>query len=145
MPSNGSTILITGGTGYIAPHMLFIFKKGFNVISLDSLINSSNRVNKNIKDLLTLEGLNIENNFKFIKGDIRDQDLLKYIFNAQIKVNSPINAVIHLAGLKSVKQSKLNPLDYWSTNVGGSINIFNVMRAFKCKSIVFSRKLYMDF
>ena len=38
------------------------------------------------------------------------------------KGNSPINAVI-LAGLKSVKQSKLNPLDYWSTNVGGSVHV----------------------
>tara|TARA_B100000886_G_scaffold333376_2_gene287346 strand:- start:5956 stop:7020 length:1065 start_codon:yes stop_codon:yes gene_type:complete len=139
MDCEKDTILITGGTGFIGSHVCYFFlKKGFNVVSLDSLVNSSKKVNKNIDNLLLSEGYEATGNLKFVKGDIRNKDLLRCVFNDQLKKNKPISSVIHLAGLKSVKQSKLNALDYWSNNVCGSINIFNVMKEFKCNSIVFS-------
>ena len=139
MDCKSNTILVTGGTGFIGSHICYLFlKEGFNVISFDSLINSSIKVNKNIDNLLISEGYKVNDNFKFIKGDIRNETLLREVFNDQIKINKPISSVIHLAGLKSVKQSKLYPLNYWSNNVSGSINIFKVMKEFECKNIVFS-------
>ena len=49
-----------------------------------------------------------------------------------------IDAVIHFAGLKSVNESIEKPAEYYDNNVIGSINLFEVMKQFNCKTIVFS-------
>ena len=46
--------------------------------------------------------------------------------------------MIHFAGLKSVRESTLNPILYWDVNVNGSIKLFTVMNRYNCKTIVFS-------
>ena len=51
---------------------------------------------------------------------------------------SPIEAVIHFAGLKSVNESIKKPLIYWETNVYGTMNLISVMQKYSCKKIVFS-------
>ena len=62
------SILITGGRFYWFSCMLSITKKGFNIISLDSLIKSSHKVSNNIRNLLEYEKVNLNNRFTFIKG-----------------------------------------------------------------------------
>ena len=42
------------------------------------------------------------------------------VFHISAINNIPIKAVIHFAGLKSVKESINNPLMYWDINVGGT-------------------------
>jgi len=71
--------------------------------------------------------------FTFIKADIRDKEPLEKIFSLH-----QVNAVMHFAGLKSVKESVENPTEYFSNNVDGSINLFNVMEKFHCKTIIYS-------
>tara|TARA_Y100000589_G_scaffold330271_1_gene379405 strand:- start:10166 stop:11221 length:1056 start_codon:yes stop_codon:yes gene_type:complete len=133
------TVLITGGTGYIGSHVCYLFlKKGFNVISLDSNFNSSPKVNFSILNLLKSEGLDRNKYFKFIKGDTRNENLLRDLFIEQLENNKPISSVVHLAGLKSVKESVEYPLKYWSNNISGSISLFKIMQEFNCKIIVFS-------
>ena len=133
------SILITGGSGFIGSHIIYLLlKMGFNIVSLDSYINSSPKVYKNILSLLKIEKTEVKKGYKFVEGDIKDKLLLKKIFNEQINNNKPIKAVIHLAGLKSVNESLKNSLNYWSNNVCGSINIFEVMKEFECNTIVFS-------
>ncbi len=134
-----NNILVTGGCGFIGSHVaLGLLNKGYNVTILDSNINSS----ENSIDRISY--LNLSNNsiakgkIFFFKGDIRDIDLLEKIFCENIKKNSPINAVIHLAGLKSVKNSFDNPLLYWDVNVRGSIALFNAMIKYGCFNLVFS-------
>ena len=74
------TILATGGTGYIGSHTcLELLKKGYKVIILDSLVNSSEKVISKINFLLNDK--NINDNLTFIKGDINDEKLLNHIFN----------------------------------------------------------------
>ncbi len=139
MNCNQYSILITGGSGFIGSHVTYLLlRKGFNVVSLDSYINSSAKVYKNILSLLEIEKIEINKGYRFIEGDIKDKLLLKKLFNDQINNNNPIKAVIHLAGLKSVNESLQNSLNYWSNNVCGSINIFEVMKEFDCNTIVFS-------
>ena len=60
------------------------------------------------------------------------------VFKDALLNNEPISAVIHLAGLKSVIESVYNPFKYWEYNVMGSLNLFKVMDAFKCRTLVFS-------
>ena len=50
-----STVLITGGTGFIGSHTcLEIIEKGFNVLIIDSLINSKQSTFNKIKTMIYL-------------------------------------------------------------------------------------------
>ena len=49
---------------------------------------------------------------------------------------SPIEAVVHFAGLKAVAESVKEPLLYWDNNFNGSLTLFRVMQKYNCKNIV---------
>ena len=73
-------ILVTGGAGFIGSHICVnLLKKGYEIIVIDSLINSSlialNRVGMivNFKD-------EIDKKLCFINCDIRDHKALNQIF-----------------------------------------------------------------
>ena len=128
-------ILVTGGAGFIGSHTcLVLLEKGHEVIVIDSFINSSkislSRVNEIFKDK--------NHNINIVVADIRDENAIDKLFLDSQTVNTPIQAVIHFAGLKSVKESVLNPLHYWDVNVNGTINLLRAMNKYKCKTIVFS-------
>jgi len=130
-------ILVTGGAGYIGSHVCVeLLMLGYKVIVIDNLsnsyINALHGVNKIVNIKLNFD-LKKHTNFTFVKVDIREIEHLEKIFSSQ-----KIDAVIHLAGLKSVRESVENPEKYYLNNVNGSINLINVMKKFKCKSIVFS-------
>ena len=59
------------------------------------------------------------------------------IFLESIK-KSPIEAVVHFAGLKAVAESVNEPLLYWDNNFNGSLTLFRAMQKYNCKNIVFS-------
>ncbi|AMO54479.1 UDP-glucose 4-epimerase [Endozoicomonas montiporae CL-33] len=69
----------------------------------------------------------------FIKGDIKNQDLLDNIF-----ATYPIETVIHFAGLKAVGESVSKPLEYYDNNVHGSSTLFKAMEQAGVRKIVFS-------
>ena len=132
-------ILVTGGCGYIGSHVsLELLNLGHNVIIFDSNINSSESVIKKIRNLSLKFSSGNPGKLQFVKGDIRDKDLLEKVFIDNSLNESPINAVIHLAGLKSVKKSFDKPFLYWDVNVRGSIALFNIMIKHKCFILVFS-------
>ena len=131
------TILVTGGCGFIGSHTSYLLvKKGYQVIVIDSNINSSEKVVENIHLLFKKE--KILNNLIFIKGDIRDERLLEQIFTNAQKANQPISCVMHFAGLKSVSESLSNPLKYWDMNLSGTISLLRLMDKYECRNIVFS-------
>ena len=105
------TILVTGGAGFIGSHTsIALIKQGFNLIILDSLVNSSEKVISNMSRILEIKDL--KDRLVLIKGDIRNSSLLSKIFKDSKNNNNPVDAVIHFAGLKSVKDSIMNPLIY---------------------------------
>tara|TARA_B100000212_G_scaffold338061_1_gene313974 strand:+ start:58 stop:1104 length:1047 start_codon:yes stop_codon:yes gene_type:complete len=131
------TILVTGGCGFIGSHTCYLLlKKRYKIIILDSNINSSEKVIGKLESLLNYK--NILNKFIFIKGDLCDGNLIEKIFKEAKEDNEPISSVIHFAGLKSVRESILNPLMYWDNNLGGSINLFKFMEKYECRTIIFS-------
>ena len=133
------TVFLTGGSGYIGSHTcLTLLDAGFNVIILDSNINSKRIALEKVLEIHKLSIGSFEKKIFFINGDIRDEILINKIFEKAIIKKMPIEAVIHLAGLKSVSESVNRPLDYWDTNVMGSINLFKCMSNYNCNTIVFS-------
>ena len=133
------TILLAGGAGYIGSHIsLALLERGSSLIVLDSFINSKFDSLNKVEHFLKERGLFLTKNMQVIIGDIRDKDLLRKIFLNQKLVDEPIETVIHCAGLKSVRESIVNPKRYWDVNVEGSKVLFSVMGEFDCKKIVFS-------
>ncbi len=132
-------ILLTGGTGFVGSHTcLSLLEQQYEVLILDSCINSSAKSLDGIRKILSSKYLSDEISIKFIKGDIRDENLLKDIFENAFKSNKPIEGVIHFAGLKSLSESINNPLNYWDANVVGTITLLKVMDSFDCRKIIFS-------
>ena len=114
-----STILVTGGAGFIGSHTsLLLLQKGYKIVVLDSLINSSKisleRVSKIVFKNVETEKI------KFINGDIRDKNLLDKIFSEAKFKKDDFTGVIHFAGLKAVEESIKYPLEYWDNNVYGT-------------------------
>ncbi len=130
-------VLLTGGSGFIGSHIaVLLLERGFDVLLFDSFANSSPKVINRINSYLDKKGLKYK--LEIINGDIRDKKLLESIFNDSIKAYKPIDIVIHLAGLKSVRESLANPLHYWDVNVHGTLNLLHIMKEYKCYSLVFS-------
>ena len=132
-------ILVTGGAGYIGSHTCIeLLELGHKVLVLDNLSNSKlNALHKiakiaNIR-LNTNQDKDNEHDFSFIQIDIRDKESLKKVF-----ARNRVDAVMHFAGLKSVNKSIEKPTEYYENNVIGSNNLFEVMKKFHCKTIVFS-------
>lgn len=120
-------ILVTGGAGYIGSHTLVqLLNAGYEVIVFDNLSNSKSIV---LERVTQITGKKLQ----FYKGDIRNPHDLKAVFNKYT-----IDAVIHFAGLKSVAESEINPLDYYATNVTGSLNLITEMARSGVFKLIFS-------
>ena len=120
-------ILLTGGTGYIGSHTAVVLAEaGHNVILYDSLCNSQRDV---VIRLTKITGKTMT----LIEGDVRDTQLL----STTLKQKN-VDAVIHFAGLKAVGDSVTNPIDYFSTNVQGSLSLLQAMKQNDIKKLVFS-------
>ena len=132
-------ILVTGGCGYIGSHVtLSLLEKGYDVTVLDSNINSSRSILKKIQILSCANKKTKIGKLSFSKVDIRNKFSLEKVFSENARKGKEFNAVIHLAGLKSVKESINYPEAYWDNNVNGSINLLNTMHKHNCFKLVFS-------
>lgn len=121
------TILVTGGAGYVGSHTCVeLLNSGYDVISVDNCCNSSS---ESLRRIEMITGKKID----FYEADIRSYKMLYKIFK-----ENKIDAVIHFAGLKAVRESVLNPLLYYDNNLCGTINLCNIMNKFGIKRIVFS-------
>lgn len=120
-------ILVSGGCGFIGSHCVVeLIKNNYNVIIVDNLINSSITVLDAIEKITSIKP-------NFYHCDILNYKDLNHIFN-----NHKIDAVIHLAGHKSVSESVNNPLKYYENNVGGLITLLKCMKNHQVTKIVFS-------
>ena len=131
--------MITGGTGFIGSHTCIqLINKGYSLVIIDSLVNSSSGVIDKILHLSKKPNADSYPQLRFCEGDLRDKEFLNHIFKKYSNKFEKIEAVIHFAGLKSVFESINYPLKYWEYNVKGTINLLNVMQNYGCYRIVFS-------
>ena len=120
-------ILVTGGAGYIGSHTCVeLLNSGHEVVVLDNLCNSSEESLNRVQQLTA-------KTLAFVKGDIRDAQVLDQVFQQY-----PIDAVIHFAGLKAVGESQQIPLTYFDNNIAGSISLVRAMERAEVFNLVFS-------
>ncbi len=120
-------ILVTGGTGYIGSHTCVeLIGSGHEVVILDNLYNSSENV---IDRIETITGVRPA----FYRTDILDKEGLEKVFQ-----ENDFEAVIHFAGYKAVGESVAIPLTYYENNISGSINLYQMMKKYGVRNLVFS-------
>lgn len=122
MTQDKSTILVTGGAGYIGSHaVLALQKAGYNVVILDNLVYG----HQDIVDTILKT--------KLIVGDTNDRALLDEIFSTH-----QIDAVMHFAAYAYVGESVSNPGKYYRNNVTGTLTLLDAMVDAGIKKFVFS-------
>jgi len=101
-------VLITGDKGYIGQHLkkMLLADGGFEVYGLD--IDTC---------------------------DIRHYDEMRFHFLSLMGFPNEFDVVIHLAALVRVGDSVRQPLEYYDTNINGTIN---VLRSIKTKNFIFA-------
>lgn len=125
MPS--LTVALTGATGYIASHIaVALAEHGHWVVGLDNFANSSPQVLDRVASIA-------DTPMPFAQLDLSETDAI-----ADFLGTHDVDAVIHLAGLKSVSESVSSPLHYYTNNVAGSISLLTAMQRANVDGIVFS-------
>jgi len=111
-------ILVTGGLGYIGSHVsVLLLEKGYQVVIVDNLDNSSISVLDHIKKITNLSPV-------FEKLDVRNYDQMEFLFSK----HKDFSGVIHFAAYKAVGESVEDPLKYYDNNVLGFITLFNLIK-----------------
>jgi len=120
-------ILLTGAAGYIGSHILVeLLQSGQQVVVLDNLSTGRRQAIERVEHIC-------QQKVVFHQGDIRDRKFLDTLFSLY-----SINTVIHLAGLKVIRDSLSNPLDYYDNNVSGSQQLLQAMSQAGVFHFVFS-------
>lgn len=119
---NKSTVLVTGGAGYIGSHtVLALQQAGYEVLVLDNLVYGHQDL---VDSVLKV---------KLISGDICDRTLLDQVF-----AQHDISAVIHFAAYAYVGESVEDPAKYYRNNVLGTLTLLEAMLAANVSNFVFS-------
>jgi UDP-glucose 4-epimerase len=114
-----STILVTGGAGYIGSHVVKeLLHQGHKPVVFDNLQTGHRKAIKNAL---------------FIEGDLSDQEKLARTCQA-----NSIDAVMHFAADSLVGESVQNPLKYFNNNIKNGLKLTEIMEQFCIRKIVFS-------
>ena len=111
-------ILVTGGAGFIGSnfiHYMLDEYEDYKIINLDKLTYAGN--------LKNLKGIEDNPNYKFIKGDITNRELVEYIFNEY-----EINYVVNFAAESHVDRSIEDPDIFVKTNVRGTQVLLDIAK-----------------
>lgn len=109
-------ILVTGGAGFIGSNFIHYWLGKYNedkVINLDALTYAGNL--ENLKDLED------NSNYKFVKGDIRDKELV----NNLVK---DVDLIVHFAAESHVDRSVMDSTDFVRTNVEGTMVLLDAAK-----------------
>lgn len=113
-------VFVTGGSGYIGSVVVKrLLERGDQVVVFDNLERGHR--------------CNLDSRAEFVKGDLRDGQL---IVEPLAKVKP--DAVLHFAAYALVGESMCDPLKYFDNNVTGGVNLLKAMMAAGCTRLVFS-------
>ena len=123
-------ILLTGAAGFIGMHVArILLERGDEVVGIDNLNDYYIQQLKHDR-LAQLGGFA---NFKFIKMDVVDANVLQQLFSRE-----HFQRVIHLAAQAGVRYSLTNPSAYIQSNLVGFSNILECCRQHQTEHLVYA-------
>ena len=109
-------LLVCGGAGFIGSHFI---KNHFKCNPDDKIINIDNlSIGSNLKNLSDIEN---NQNYKFIKNDIKNQQTVEHI-------TKDVDVIINFAAESHVDRSIANPLPFIQTNILGTYSLLEAAR-----------------
>lgn len=116
-------IIVTGGAGFIGSNFIYYLlakHKEDKIICLDALTYAGN--------IKTLDAAQKNKQFKFIKGDIADRDLVYKLFEQE----KP-DVIVNFAAESHVDRSILHPEIFLRTNIIGTSVLLDACRKYSIK------------
>ena len=138
-------ILITGAAGFIGYHLVArLLGDGHSVVGIDNLnayytptLKLARLKELGIEAQSAMEGEELQSkkygNFRFIRADITDRELLPEIFKRE-----KFDIVINLAAQAGVRYSLENPFAYVESNVVGFLNILECCRHYPVEHLLYA-------
>lgn len=134
---DGSTILITGVSGFIGSNLALDLLKSFNKIRIVGIDNMNDYYDVSIKEwrLKEIEKTisNTDSTFRFLKGSIADKHLIDAVFSEEKPT-----VVVNLAAQAGVRYSITNPGAYIESNLIGFYNILEACRNNPVEHLVYA-------
>lgn len=113
-------VLITGGAGFIAHHMIAHLMKNtdWNIVTLDRLDISGNlnRLHEILDQFSSIEKKRLKIVFHDLKAEINSQ--------IETEIGTP-DIILHLAAASHVDRSIIYPMEFVQDNVVGTVNLLN--------------------
>lgn len=119
-------ILVTGGAGFIGSNFVNYMVRtypNYNIINLDALTYAGN-----LENLKESEG---KENYRFVKGDITDRDLVNSLFETE-----NLDVVVNFAAESHVDRSITNPDIFITTNIQGTQVLLDAARKHEVKKYI---------
>lgn len=128
-------LLITGGCGFLGSNLAsHAIERGFEIVVFDNLYREGS--------LYNLDWLRKKGTFRFVHGDIRNQNDITRL----VQDFSP-EAIFHLAGQVAMTTSIANPRMDFEVNVVGTHNLLEAVRLYTPEAAVIyssTNKVYGD-
>lgn len=117
MDLHGKRVLVTGGTGFVGSHLVErLVTEGCHVRVLGNYQSQPSVGNLAFVDPAVLDQVEVT------WGDVRDRDSV-------MAVTEGVSVVFHLAALIGIPYSYVAPASYVDTNISGTLNILQAVRA----------------
>src|ERR671912_158592 len=112
-------VLLAGGAGYIGAHTaVALIEAGHEGLVVDDMSASNAEAVRRVERITGAE-------VPLLIADARDETAL----SGFVREHAPVDAVVHLAGLKAVGESVAQPVRYYDVNIGSAITVLKVMKA----------------
>ena len=131
-PSPTPSVLVTGGCGYIGAHVAaaLLTHTPWRVRLVDNFANSGPGVRDAIVAAVAAQAPDAEARLGLHACDLRDP--------ATLDALPPVDAVVHMAALKSVPASVADPVSYYDNNLRGLVNVLSWAQRRDCGAVVYS-------
>jgi dTDP-glucose 4,6-dehydratase len=117
-------LIVTGGAGFIGSAFVrMLVPAGHRVVNLDKLTYAGNLDN--------LEPIADSSNYRFVRGDINDAELVDTLIDEE----QP-DAIVHFAAESHVDRSILSPAASFETNLRGTFTLLEAVRKHKVRRYV---------
>ena len=126
------SVLVTGGAGFIGSNFvryLLNAETDVKVVNLDALTYAGS-----LENLTDLQPKGASERHTFIKGDIRDENLMVDLLREH-----QIDTIVHFAAETHVDRSILDPGAFFQTNVTGTLALLEAVRKVWLTGNLFAR------